>query len=57
MEDGEEHYYISVYTSWESKSRFTGTVSLQLFGVHGESPPIELIDGKRQVGENTNVLQ
>ena len=59
MKDGEEHYHISVYTSWESKGRFTGTVYLQLFGVNGESLPIELIDGQRKVGENTlsvNVL-
>ena len=59
MEDGEEQYHVSVYTSWESKGRFTGTVSLQLFGVRGDSLPIELIDGERQVGENTvstNVL-
>ena len=59
MEVSEEHYHVSVYTSWESRSRFTGTVSVQLFGVDGESLPIELIDGERQVGENTvstNVL-
>ena len=59
MKDGEEHYHIGVYTCWESKGRFTGTVFLQLFGVDGESLPMELIDGQRKVGENTlsvNVL-
>ena len=49
VEGGEEHYHISVYTSWESKGRFTGTVSLQLYGVDGESLPFELTDRKRKV--------
>ena len=49
VESGEEHYHISVYTSWESKGRFTGTVSLQLFGVDGESRPFKLTDENRKV--------
>ena len=44
-----EEYHISVYTSWKTQRRFTGTVSLQLFGSKGESNPIILDDGERLV--------
>ena len=49
VEGGAEHYHISVYTSWESKGRFTGTVSLQLFGVDGESLPFDMVGDERKV--------
>ena len=49
VESGAEHYHISGYTSWESKGTFTGTVSLQVFGVDGESLPFDLAGGERKV--------
>lgn len=50
-----EKYHVSVYTSWESPSRFTGAVSLQLYGEAGHSIPCPLVDGERKVRDRRRV--